>query len=77
MSEFRSTPPLLIKARAAAERLAISERKLWSLTNCGAIPSRRVGRLVRYVPDELDRWVANGCPLKGSQRPLPRREGGV
>lgn len=62
MRELDPTPPLLINARAASERLAISERKLWSLTNFGAIPSRRVGRLVRYVPEELDRWVASGCP---------------
>jgi excisionase family DNA binding protein len=57
-----STPTpqaLLVDAREAARLLAISERKLWSLTNCGEIPCVRVGRAVRYPVDDLQRWIAN------------------
>jgi predicted DNA-binding transcriptional regulator AlpA len=53
---------LLVDAKAAAEILSLGARTLWSLTNCGAIPSRRIGRLVRYCPRELSAWVEAGCP---------------
>jgi len=54
--------PLLIDAKAARVVLSIGERRLWLLTNCKAIPSRRIGKSVRYVPAELAAWVACGCP---------------
>lgn len=54
--------PALINARGAAAMLAIGARSLWSYTNCRAIPSRRIGRSVRYVPAELLAWVDMGCP---------------
>lgn len=56
--------PLLIDAKAASAMLGIGARKLWSLTNCGAIPSRRIGRSVRYSPAELRAWIAAGCPTE-------------
>lgn len=57
-------PPLqlLIDAKQARAVLHLGERRLWELTNCNAIPSRRIGRTVRYVPAELAAWVACGCP---------------
>lgn len=48
---------LLWTAVQAAEALAISPRKLWSLTNSGDVPCVRIGRCVRYVPDELSAWI--------------------
>ncbi len=54
--------PLLIDAKAAAAMLAIGARTLWTYTNCRAIPSRKIGRAVRYCPDELRAWIAAGCP---------------
>lgn len=56
-------PPLLINVRSACQVLAIGRRKLWSLTICNAIPSRRIGRSVRYNPAELRAWIEAGCPL--------------
>ena len=47
---------------AAAAMLALGARTLWSNTNCRAIPSRKIGRAVRYCPNELRAWVAAGCP---------------
>lgn len=55
---------LLIDTRAACVALALSPRTVWSLTNRRAIPSCRVGRAVRYCPDELRAWVAAGCPTE-------------
>lgn len=56
--------PLLIDAARACELLGIGRRSLWSLTNRGAVPSVRIGRLVRYAPAELERWIAAGCPTE-------------
>lgn len=48
---------LLLTANQAAESLAISPRKLWSLTASGEIPCVRIGRSVRYPVSELQRWI--------------------
>ena len=66
---YQDTP--LLKAPEAARRLAISVRKLWELTNRGAIRCVRIGRAVRYDPADLRRWVDAGCP----DNPEPRRKG--
>lgn len=55
---------LLIDAQSAAAMLGISARTLWSLTNCRAIPCRRVRRRVLYSLSELEDWVASGCPTE-------------
>ena len=55
---------LLIDAKQAAAMLSLGARRLWSLTNCRAIPSRKIGRSVRYVPAELHAWVDCGCPTE-------------
>ena len=56
------TTPLLIDSKAACKMLCIGSRRLWVLTNCGAIPSRKIGRSVRYASLELNAWVSCGCP---------------
>ena len=68
-------PPLLIDASAAADLLSIGRRKLWELTNRGAIPSRRIGRAVRYSVADLRDWVANGCPSEPRAASRPRKGG--
>lgn len=50
-------PSRLLRTREVAQYLAISERKLWELTNRGDIPCVRVGRAVRYDPADLQRWI--------------------
>ena len=52
------TPQLLLTPRQAAAALSISERNLWGLTKSGAIPSIKLGRLVRYRPESLRAWLA-------------------
>ena len=51
------TDSLLWTSRQAAKALAISERKLWDLTDQGAIPCIRIGRAVRYDPADIRRWI--------------------
>ncbi len=58
------TTPLLVDARTACAMLAIGERRLWVLSNCGAIPSHKIGKSRRYAPDELRAWIAAGCPTE-------------
>ncbi|TWT41094.1 Helix-turn-helix domain protein [Phycisphaerae bacterium RAS1] len=59
-----ATPRLALRPREAAEALGIGVRKLWELTNCGAIRCVRIGRAVRYRVDELrdflERQAARG-----------------
>lgn len=50
-------PKLLLKPQQAAEALAISQRKLWALTNAGEIPRVCIGRSVRYDPQDLRNWI--------------------
>lgn len=56
--------PLLINSKAACNLLCMGERRLWVLTNCKAVPSRKIGRSVRYCPEELANWVRAGCPTE-------------
>lgn len=49
---------LLVTARDAARRLAISERQLWQLTALKEIKCVRIGRSVRYSVDELRAFIA-------------------
>lgn len=63
-AEIEATSPLLVDSRAASAMLALGERTLWSLTNRNAIPSRKIGRAVRYSPEELRMWIAAGCPTE-------------
>jgi predicted DNA-binding transcriptional regulator AlpA len=67
MGKFTNTPGaagILINVPAACTTLCMGPRRLWTLTNNGAIPSRKIGRSVRYVPAELAAWVAAGCPCE-------------
>jgi len=49
---------LLLRPTEAAKALAISERKLWSLTAGGLVPHVRLGKSVRYRPESLRTWLA-------------------
>jgi len=54
---------LLIKAAEAAKSLAISERRLWDLTDTGELQCVRIGRSVRYDPADLRAWIEKQkCP---------------
>ena len=50
---------ILLKSKEAASLLGISERKLWTMTNCGEIPSVRLGKSVRYRRQTLEAFVAD------------------
>jgi len=52
-----ASPPKLMTVRDAAKALAICEKTLWALTERGEIPVVRIGRSVRYDPQDLSRWI--------------------
>ena len=57
-------PRLIRGLKAGAHWIGISERKLWSLVNCNAVPHRRIDRVLAFVPGELDTWIDAGCPTE-------------
>ena len=64
INEQSEYTPLLVGAKVAAGMLSIGSRTLWSLTKCNAVPSRKIGRAIRYCPNELQAWIAAGCPTE-------------
>jgi excisionase family DNA binding protein len=56
---------ILVDAREAARRLAISPRTLWQLTKDRTVPSIRIGKCVRYRVADLDEWTRREV-LKGA-----------
>ena len=40
-----------------AERLAIKRSTLYAWAEQGSIPHLKLGRLLRFDPDEIDRWL--------------------
>jgi excisionase family DNA binding protein len=55
-----------------AKKLNCSTRTVYRLTDRGFVPPPiRLGRLVRWSPEAIDRWLAMGCPKpeKPSTRP--------
>ena len=48
---------ILVDAREAARRLAISPRTLWQLTKDRVVPFMRIGKCVRYRVADLDDWT--------------------
>jgi excisionase family DNA binding protein len=49
--------PTLWTSKEAAKALAISQRKLWGLTNDKLIPCVRIGRSVRYDPADIRAFI--------------------
>ncbi len=47
----------LIDSPALAEHLGTTERHVRRLVHERRIPFIKVGRLVRFDPDEIDRWL--------------------
>lgn len=65
---------LLVNSDEAARMLSLGKRRLWNLTQCNAVPSRRIGRSVRYDPAELGAWIAADCPTDANAAERIRAE---
>lgn len=60
--------PLLLKPAQAAELLGIHRRALRTLTAKGAVAVVRIGRLPRYRPADLRRWLESKRRIDGAKQ---------
>jgi prophage regulatory protein len=66
--------PYLITPKELAIRLNVSKRTLWRLRSDGRVPPPlRLGGVVRWRLDEVQNWIAAGCPAIKSRENNPRR----
>jgi len=55
---------LLLSAETLAEQLELSVRTVWRLRSSGKLPKPiKVGGSVRWRSEEIDNWIAAGCPV--------------
>ena len=53
----------LLSVKDVANSLRVSQRQVWSLNSSGRLPAPlRISRSVRWRTDDLDLWIALGCP---------------
>lgn len=57
-----AAPAQLWTAEELAEHLQKSERSVRELVYRGAVPFQRVGRSLRFKPEEIEEWERLGCP---------------
>jgi excisionase family DNA binding protein len=56
---------LALRPREAAEALGISARTLWTWTQQGRVPCKRIGKTVVYSTDALRRWLDGQAEPEG------------
>lgn len=58
--------PLLIDAKQVAELLGIGRSLLYEMQSAGRLGPMpiRLGRAVRWRKEEIESWVAEGCPSR-------------
>ena len=66
--QINTIPCLVLNSKQAAEKLGISTRHLWSLTNQKLVPSFRMGKCVRYSFDSLRTFVVEQSQKKAKHR---------
>ena len=58
------TQSAMLTVNAVATMLACSPRTIYRLADTGRIPApARIGGMVRWPRESLERWVADGCPV--------------
>ena len=63
MADVAEREPLLITARQLASKLNVSTRTLWRMLSAGRLPVPiRVGGIVRWRTEEIEKWISAGCP---------------
>ena len=51
------TSKMLLTTREASEQLGICQRTIWQLAKDGDLPSVRIGKLLRFCPEQLREWI--------------------
>lgn len=56
-------PSAMLDVKAVAAMLGCSERHVYRLADSGRMPRpAKLGALVRWSRERLERWIADGCP---------------
>ena len=67
-----SSDPIMLTVHGVAALLACSARTIYRLADAGRIPRPiRIGGMVRWPREWLERWVAEGCPAPTAGRTWP------
>ncbi len=62
-STSKLPPSTLMDVKDLAQRLNCSDRTVWRLVDSGQMPvPLNLGRLKRWDPAAIDRWIVDGCP---------------
>ncbi|MCH8853723.1 MAG: helix-turn-helix domain-containing protein [Planctomycetes bacterium] len=57
--------PKLLNVAALAVILSVSVRQAHRMNRAGLIPAPlKIGACVRWHPDEIDRWLQSGAPVR-------------
>ena len=65
----------MLTVNDVAEMLRCSSRSVYRLSDSGQMPRPcKLGALVRWPREKVQRWIADGCPNCRTLR--PRRDGG-
>ncbi len=60
-------PELLDKGQLA-KQLGVSTAKVWVLMESGALPYRKIGRQVRFMPEDVMTLLKNSLVTRGRKR---------
>ncbi|MBI4583927.1 MAG: helix-turn-helix domain-containing protein [Planctomycetes bacterium] len=64
----------LLSVRAVGALLSCSERHVRRLSLSGRMPQPvRIGSLVRWRREEIEEWIAAGCPPRTEVKKPPRK----
>lgn len=67
-----SVEPRLVKASAVARRLDVTEARAYELAKLGLLPCVRLGRQVRFRPEDVEAFIKKGgAALPGGWRNTP------
>lgn len=58
----RKRPADLMSVDEAADYLGYVKETLYNKASRNEVPHVKVGKFLRFDPDELDEWIADGCP---------------
>jgi len=56
----------LVDVKTVAEMLGVKEKTVYDWTHRRLMPYHKVGRLLRFDPDEIERWVKEKQQARGN-----------
>ncbi len=59
-----------LTVREVARLLRVRESTIYTWAGTGALPSVRVGRLLRFQPDEIQTWIVERSSSTGDHDPV-------